>query len=58
MVIGRFQRRADGNFVGYIELPTDMEQGDRLSCLMVQDHPELGAGYDFMQMVWLEALGQ
>lgn len=56
MVIGKFQRRRDGNFVGYIEIPEGAQGGDRLACLMVQDQPELGCGDDFMQMVWLAAL--
>lgn len=56
MVIGKFQRNADGNFVGWVQWP-ESAPGDRLRCLMVQDGPELGFGYDFMQLVWLDRSG-
>ena len=52
-VIGKVQRRSDGNFGGYIDIPDDTKGGDRLNCLMVQDRPELGGGYDFMLIVRL-----
>ena len=56
MVIGKFQRNRNGNFVGYIDVPEQMESGETLRCLMVQDSPELGFGDMFMQMVWVDAL--
>jgi hypothetical protein len=55
-VIGKFQRKSDGGFVGYIDVPEEVRGDGPLRCLMVQADSELDDDDNFLDVIWHPAL--